>query len=220
MAGNSKRKGAIRKPGSKKGPQAGSGGKGRRSLEGKGPTPKAEDRPYHVAHRRKNPTDKPPEAPRRSSGGRGGGTATEVVAGRNAVLEALRLHPSVIVMNRRTVAECELGGFRLPPNTVVTLSPIFNHLMEDWWNEPLRFDPDRLAPPRLEQRRHSQSFVPFGGGAHACIGMSFALMQTKSFLFQMLTRFRFRLPEGYQVKFMTVPLPRPHDGLPLILEAI
>ncbi len=90
MAGNSKRKGAIRKPGSKKGAQAGSGGKGRRSLEGKGPTPKAEDRPYHVAHRRKNLAERTPAAPRRVSGGRGGGSATEVVAGRNAVLEALR----------------------------------------------------------------------------------------------------------------------------------
>ena len=53
MAGNSKRRGAVRKPGSKKGAQVGTGGKGRRALEGRGPTPKAEDRPYHVAHKRK-----------------------------------------------------------------------------------------------------------------------------------------------------------------------
>ena len=53
MAGNSQRRGATRKPGSKKGAQAGSGGRNRRALEGKGPTPKAEDRTYHVAARRK-----------------------------------------------------------------------------------------------------------------------------------------------------------------------
>src|SRR5690606_33345245 len=53
MAGNSKRRGATRKPGSKKGATHGSGGKGRRALEGKGPTPKAEDRPYHAAAKRK-----------------------------------------------------------------------------------------------------------------------------------------------------------------------
>jgi 23S rRNA (guanosine2251-2'-O)-methyltransferase len=45
MAGNSQRKGAVRKRG--KGNTAGSGGRVRRGLEGKGPTPKAEDRPYH-----------------------------------------------------------------------------------------------------------------------------------------------------------------------------
>jgi len=53
MAGNSQRRGATRKPGSKKGAQVGSGGRNRRALEGRGPTPKAEDRTYHVAAKRK-----------------------------------------------------------------------------------------------------------------------------------------------------------------------
>ena len=51
MPGNSQRKGAVRKRG--KGNTAGSGGRVRRGLEGKGPTPKAEDRPYHKAYRTK-----------------------------------------------------------------------------------------------------------------------------------------------------------------------
>ena len=50
MAGNSQRKGAIKKTG-KGNPTAGSGGRVRRGLEGKGPTPKAKDRPYHQAHK-------------------------------------------------------------------------------------------------------------------------------------------------------------------------
>ena len=50
MAGNSKPRGAVRK--SKKGPSTGSGGNNKRRLEGKGPTPKAENRPYHPAAKR------------------------------------------------------------------------------------------------------------------------------------------------------------------------
>src|SRR5690606_34553211 len=53
MAGNSQRRGATRKPGSKKGATVGSGGRGRKALEGKGPTPKAEERTYHPAYQRK-----------------------------------------------------------------------------------------------------------------------------------------------------------------------
>lgn len=53
MASNYGRRGAIRKPNSKKGPRVGTGGHSRRGLEGKGPTPKAEDRVYHAAHKRK-----------------------------------------------------------------------------------------------------------------------------------------------------------------------
>ena len=49
MPGNSQRKGSVRKTSKK--PTAGSGGRVRRGLEGKGPTPKAKDRPYHKTHK-------------------------------------------------------------------------------------------------------------------------------------------------------------------------
>jgi 23S rRNA (guanosine2251-2'-O)-methyltransferase len=87
MPGNSQRKGAVRRKG--KGNTAGSGGRVRRGLEGKGPTPKAEDRPYHAAYRTKKTGQTP--AARRSSAPRTGrpGAGPEWVAGRNAVLEAM-----------------------------------------------------------------------------------------------------------------------------------
>ncbi|SEE92540.1 23S rRNA (guanosine(2251)-2'-O)-methyltransferase RlmB [Ruania alba] len=92
MAGNSKRQGAVRKPGSKKGAQVGSGGQRRKGLEGKKPTPKAEDRPYHPAGKRKAAAER--EAAKRGPARGGGGPARsknhEMVAGRNAVVEAMR----------------------------------------------------------------------------------------------------------------------------------
>ena len=100
MAGNSQRRGAMRKPGTKKGPVVGSGGQARRGLRGKGPTPPAENRTGHASRR----------AASRDSGGAGkggkqgaGGTTgrggrgsrgpaalPETVVGRNPVVEALR----------------------------------------------------------------------------------------------------------------------------------
>ena len=52
MAGNSQRRGAMRKDGTKKGATVGSGGQKRQALEGRKPTPKAVDRPHHPAARR------------------------------------------------------------------------------------------------------------------------------------------------------------------------
>ncbi|MDQ2709844.1 MAG: 23S rRNA (guanosine(2251)-2'-O)-methyltransferase RlmB, partial [Actinomycetota bacterium] len=52
MAGSSRRRGAVRKEGTKKGAVVGSGGQRRRALRGKGPTPPAEMRPGHPAQRR------------------------------------------------------------------------------------------------------------------------------------------------------------------------
>ncbi|MFC9920038.1 23S rRNA (guanosine(2251)-2'-O)-methyltransferase RlmB [Agromyces binzhouensis] len=96
------RAGAVRKKG--KGQKVGTGGHSRKALEGKGPTPKAEDRPYHQAHKRKAAAERAAA----KSGGRGGqrsgaprgasgaarrsksGDESEIVTGRNAVVEALR----------------------------------------------------------------------------------------------------------------------------------
>lgn len=98
-AGNSKKKGATK----------GTGGNGRKALEGRGPTPKAEDRSWHVAGKRKaaqerysaaggkgrasGPSDgRGSQSPSANRGGRGSKAAddTETVTGRNSVLEALR----------------------------------------------------------------------------------------------------------------------------------
>jgi 23S rRNA (guanosine2251-2'-O)-methyltransferase len=105
MPGNSQRKGAVRRKG--KSNSAGSGGRVRRGLEGKGPTPKAEDRPYHPAHRAKKATNQVAQTPgssmRSGRGSRGAGSGrgfrpsktgrpgsgAEWVAGRNPVLEAM-----------------------------------------------------------------------------------------------------------------------------------
>ncbi|RII13805.1 putative TrmH family tRNA/rRNA methyltransferase [Streptomyces sp. YIM 130001] len=86
MAGNSQRR--NRRTSNKKGAQVGSGGKRRRGLEGKGPTPPAEARKGHKKNRiagaqARAATRKPPQR-------RGGKGTSEMVVGRNPVVEALR----------------------------------------------------------------------------------------------------------------------------------
>jgi 23S rRNA (guanosine2251-2'-O)-methyltransferase len=83
MAGNSRRRGAVRKPGTKKGPKVGSGGVRRRGLEGRGATPPAHIRPNHPAAKRSAAKQKSRRQAKRTDD-------TEVVLGRNPVLECLR----------------------------------------------------------------------------------------------------------------------------------
>jgi 23S rRNA (guanosine2251-2'-O)-methyltransferase len=123
MPGNSQRKGAVRKRG--KTTPAGSGGRVRHSLEGRGPTPKAEDRPYHKAYRERGPGDSPKTQGKHGSGKKGGssksrassaygdkrlsGTA-EWVFGRNPVLEALQ---AGVPVKQALIAEGETRDSRL-----------------------------------------------------------------------------------------------------------
>ncbi|MEY4169253.1 MAG: rRNA ((2251)-2-O)-methyltransferase RlmB [Actinomycetota bacterium] len=88
MAGNSQRKGAMRKEGTKKGMTVGSGGQRRKALKGKGPTPKAEERAKHPAARRARAAEK--QAAKRAPAARARKDGREVLVGRNPVVEALR----------------------------------------------------------------------------------------------------------------------------------
>ena len=137
-----------------------------------------------------------------------------------ALKEALRLHPSVMMMQRRTIRDCELGGYHVPANTIVWMAPQHVHRMEEYWDDPCKFDLDRWLPPRNEHKRHTFSFVGFGGGAHKCIGMHFALMQAKNFLHQFLRQYEFRMADGFSSEMQTVPLPKPKDDLPIVLTRI
>jgi 23S rRNA (guanosine2251-2'-O)-methyltransferase len=83
MAGNSQRRGAVRKAGTKKGPKVGSGGVRRRGLEGRGATPPAHMRPNHPAAKRAAKSQQQRRQPKRADD-------TELVLGRNPVLECLR----------------------------------------------------------------------------------------------------------------------------------
>ncbi|GAB3602587.1 23S rRNA (guanosine(2251)-2'-O)-methyltransferase RlmB [Microbacterium aureliae] len=88
--------------GKKKGPVKGTGGHSRKALEGKGPTPKAEDRAWHVAGKRKAAAERYAAAGGKGRPGAKPGSSsrpaakakstdeTEIVTGRNSVLEALR----------------------------------------------------------------------------------------------------------------------------------
>jgi len=92
MAGNSQRRGAMRKSGTKKGATVGSGGQRRAKLEGRGPTPKATERPHHPAARRERAAAKRAttgkRAPSRSSTSRR--SQGSMLMGRNPIVEALR----------------------------------------------------------------------------------------------------------------------------------
>lgn len=134
--------------------------------------------------------------------------------------ETLRLETPVPYIPRRVVRDIEFRGQKLPANTHVTVVPDFTHRDPRLWTDPLRFDPDRFLPERAEHKRHPYAFVPFGGGAHLCIGKQFAYVLAKAFLHQLVRSYRFRLPPGRKHEMQQVPIPKPRDGLALRLEAL
>lgn len=129
-----------------------------------------------------------------------------------AFKEALRLVPPVPSFPRRALKDFEYGGYLIPAGTSVGVSPAFTHMMPEHWPEPEKFDPMRFSP-EVARERHKYAWVPFGGGAHMCLGLHFAYMQAKIFFHHVITTHRIVVAPGYEPQWQVLPIPRPKDGL-------
>jgi cytochrome P450 len=131
--------------------------------------------------------------------------------------ESLRLYPPVTGFNRKALAEDELGGYRVPANTLVWLSPHATQRHPEFWDDPDAFDPGRFAPERVAARPHF-AYFPFGGGPRLCIGNNFAMMEAQLVLATIAQRYRLRLVPGHPVVPQVLLAMRPRDGLLMTLD--
>jgi cytochrome P450 len=134
-----------------------------------------------------------------------------------AFKEALRVKPPVPSMPRRAVRDFTFKGFALPAGILVGINPLFTHHMPEIWPEPDTFDPMRFTK-EAERNRHRYAWVPFGGGAHMCLGLHFAYMQAKTFARHFLQNLEVSLPPGYQPDWQMWPIPKPRDGLRVVVK--
>ncbi len=129
-----------------------------------------------------------------------------------AMKEALRLIPPVPSIPRRAVRAFEFMGYHIPAGTAVSISPSYVHMMPEYWEDPQNFDPMRFTPDRVKTR-HKYAWVPFGGGAHMCLGLHFATAQVKLFMHHLLTTSRVMVEDDYAPQWQAWPIPKPKDGL-------
>lgn len=135
------------------------------------------------------------------------------------IKESLRLVAPVHSLARKTIKDTELLGHFIPAGTIVAVCPWFNHYLPEIWTDPLRFDPERFAEPRCEDR-HPFAWVPFGGGVHKCIGMGFGTQEVKTVVHHLLRRYRLTVPAGYRTSWDLTSLPVPADGMPIELTPL
>jgi cytochrome P450 len=138
-----------------------------------------------------------------------------------ALKEALRLYPPIPSLARQLLAPMTIDGHALPAGTPVTLFPLAVHRDPRWWPDPDRFDPERFSPARAEPARHRSAWVPFGGGAHMCLGQHFAMMQGKALGAALLGAARWQLDGSPSAAGMAfAPIAHPPRGLWLRFERL
>ena len=136
-----------------------------------------------------------------------------------AFKESMRINPPVPAIPRRAMRDFEFKGYDIPAGTGVGINPLFTHRMASLWSNPEQFDPLRFTDEAV-RGRHRYAWVPYGGGAHMCLGLHFAYMQAKTFFYHLLTTSRISLAPGYKPQWQMWPIPKPRDGLPIRIERL
>ncbi len=136
-----------------------------------------------------------------------------------AVKESLRLNAAAPVLWRRTTRAVKFKDHYLPEGTVTGVNPMLTHLLPSVWNDPEAYDPSRFSPEQ-SMTRHRFAFVPFGAGAHGCLGANFASLQARALLRGVLERHRLVLRSSQSPKWYHWPNCRPLGGLTIELRPL
>jgi cytochrome P450 len=118
---------------------------------------------------------------------------SEVEAGEDEYLDAvcketLRLRPILSIVLRKLTEPMEIGGRVLPAGVSVAPCIYLVHRRADVYSGPLAFRPERF----LEQPAGTYTWIPFGGGVRRCLGASFALLEMRIVLRELVQRLELR----------------------------
>ena len=113
--------------------------------------------------------------------------------------ESMRLYPPGWLNARLSLAEDEIGGYAIPANSEIFLSPYITHRHPKFWDNPEVFDPERFSQAGSAGRPRF-AYFPFGGGPRLCIGNHFAMMEAQVVIAMMIQAFNISLNDESQVK--------------------
>ncbi|MCS7482863.1 cytochrome P450 [Umezawaea endophytica] len=131
----------------------------------------------------------------------------------NVVSETLRRYPVPFIM-RRTLKPVRLGEVELPAGAEIVYSPYLLHHDRRWFPEPHRFDPDRWSSTGHGSITKG-SYLPFGAGAHVCIGKRMALAGLTTALAVICSHWRLEPVAGQRIREVATGTVHP-NRMPMI----
>lgn len=130
-----------------------------------------------------------------------------------ALKETLRLFAPTIFQLRLVTEPFDLGPYPIPARAMVAYSPYLTHRMPDLFPNPFRYWPERWETARPS----AFEYLPFGQGAHACLGPQYAMSEMKVIMATVLQRYRLALSPAARVDRHFDATLCPKYGLPMIV---
>jgi len=137
----------------------------------------------------------------------------------NALTEAGRLWSPVASGPRGVVEAFDFGGYHVPAGIMARYSIAGGHWLPSHFAEPGRFDPDRFAPPREEDKRTPYALISFGGGQRICIGVNFAQVEIKALAAHIFRRYDLVPVPDQDIAQVYAPIiGSPSDGIRMLVR--
>jgi cytochrome P450 len=137
---------------------------------------------------------------------------------RRVIEECMRLYPPFWGMTREVVNDDTIGGYRVPAGSLVVVSPYVTQIHPAFWDEPLRFDPERFTKEQ-SAGRHRFAYFPFGAGPRICIGEANARLAMGLTVAMTMQRYALQLDANHKVEIHTAMTMRPKYGMWMNLTA-
>lgn len=128
--------------------------------------------------------------------------------------ETLRLYPPAYAFGREVVTPFELGGYTLPREAQVVVSPYAIHRNPHHFPEPDLYRPERWLDGSTEKLPRF-AYLPFGGGPRVCIGNHFAMMELCLLLGTLLQQVDLTVLPEFSLELAPVITLRSRHGLPV-----
>jgi cytochrome P450 len=132
--------------------------------------------------------------------------------------EAMRVFPPVAAIGRAAVESEEVNGYFIKANTIMLINIAGLHHHPAYWQNPYAFKPERFENFELKGDNRF-IFMPFGGGAHICIGNNFAMMEMQLINAMLSSRVNFELISN-NIKPEPLITLKPADGVMMKLNKV
>jgi len=135
------------------------------------------------------------------------------------VKESMRLYPPAWGVGRRAIADCEIGGYRVPAGSNIFILQWLTQRDARFFPDPERFDPERWREDPIRAGRVPRyAYFPFGGGPRVCVGAAFAMVEATLLLATIQQRFHLDVAADRAVEVFPSVTLRPKRGLPMIVR--
>lgn len=125
--------------------------------------------------------------------------------------ESIRLYPPVPFSLRCAVEETTVENYSVLKDQYIAVSPLLLHHDERYWSNPEKFDPKRF----IDVEQNNESYFPFAGGAHTCLGKFLASYIFKNVVYKFVQTYpNFEIESELNIR----PTPIPHPVKDVLLK--